>query len=338
MMHECVLQARTMGYKAVYTDHSLFGFSDAASIHLNKLMKFTLSDINHAICVSHTCRENLVLRASLDPASVSTIPNAVDSSRFTPDPSRQPTDDRINIVIISRLVYRKGIDLVVKTIPMIADKYPNVYFIIGGEGNKKLLLEEMRERHRLHDRIELLGAVPHTNVRNVLCRGHIFLNSSLTESFCIALLEAACCGLFVVSTKVGGVSEVLPPDLIQFSSEPSAEALAEAIEKAIPKVSSLEPWKVHERIRKMYNWHDVAKRTEIVYEKVRQEPRLHFVDRLTRYYSIGPYAGGLACILVVLLHLYCYFLNLCQPIEKIETVPDLELKRIRRSLQLQLSE
>jgi phosphatidylinositol N-acetylglucosaminyltransferase subunit A len=45
----------------------------------------------------------------------------------------------------------------------------------------------------------------------VLVRGHIFLNCSLTESFCIAILEAACCGLFVVSTRVGGVPEVTRP-------------------------------------------------------------------------------------------------------------------------------
>ena len=36
----------------------------------------TLSDVDHVICVSNTCRENLVLRACLHPAMVSTIPNA----------------------------------------------------------------------------------------------------------------------------------------------------------------------------------------------------------------------------------------------------------------------
>ena len=65
----------------------------------------------------------------------------------------------------------------------------NVYFIIGGDGPKKLLLEEMCERYQLHDRVELVGAVPHHKVRALLVRGHIFLNCSLTESFCIALLE-----------------------------------------------------------------------------------------------------------------------------------------------------
>lgn len=37
-----------------------------------------------------------------------------------------------------------------------------------------------------------IGAVPHHKVRDVLVRGHIFLNCSLTESFCIALLEGLC--------------------------------------------------------------------------------------------------------------------------------------------------
>ena len=59
--------------------------------------------------------------------------------------------------MLSRLVYRKGIDLIVKIIPSICAKYPLAHFIIGGDGPKKLLLEEMRESNLLHDRVELLG-------------------------------------------------------------------------------------------------------------------------------------------------------------------------------------
>lgn len=39
------------------------------------------------------------------------------------------------------------------------------------------------------------------------------MNCSLTEAFCIAIVEAASCGLLVVSTRVGGVPEVLPDGL-----------------------------------------------------------------------------------------------------------------------------
>jgi len=49
-----MLHARTMGIKAVFTDHSLFGFADASSIITNKVLKFSLAGVNHAVCVSHT--------------------------------------------------------------------------------------------------------------------------------------------------------------------------------------------------------------------------------------------------------------------------------------------
>ena len=57
----------------------------------------------------------------------------------------------------------------------------------------------------------------HSHVFKVLRRGHIFLNTALTEAFGIGILEAACCGLFIVSTRVGGVPEVLPDDLIELA-------------------------------------------------------------------------------------------------------------------------
>lgn len=65
--------------------------------------------------------------------------------------------------------------------------------------------------------MELLGAIPHSEVRNVLVRGHIFLNTSLTEAFCIAIVEAASCGLKIVSTEVGGIREVLPSHMIHLA-------------------------------------------------------------------------------------------------------------------------
>lgn len=51
-----------------------------------------------------------------------------------------------------------------------------VRFIIGGDGPKRVRLEEMREKFSLQDRVEMLGAVPHSQVRSVLISGHIFLN------------------------------------------------------------------------------------------------------------------------------------------------------------------
>lgn len=70
-----------------------------------------------------------------------------------------------------------------------------VRFIIGVDGPKHVRLEEMREKHSLQDRVEMLGAVQHVQVRSVLISGHIFLNrfgflskSLLTLSFSICCL------------------------------------------------------------------------------------------------------------------------------------------------------
>lgn len=84
----------------------------------------------------------------------------------------------------------------------------------------------MIEKNFLKDRVEILGSVPSKNVRDVLVRGHIFLNTSLTEAFCIAIVEAASCVLLVVSTNVGGVTEVLPHDMI-FLAKPDPKIIIE---------------------------------------------------------------------------------------------------------------
>jgi phosphatidylinositol glycan class A protein len=165
--------------------------------------------------VSHVNKDNLSLRAAVDPSIIYVIPNAVDTTRFKPNFSLRPKDpNKINIVVVSRMMYRKGVDLLIDIIPEIIRKYPNVNFILGGDGDKLPLIYAMRDKYHLSDRLEILGRVPHHKVRDVLCRGHIFLNTSLTEAFCIAILEAASCGLLCVSTNVGGVPEVLPPDMV----------------------------------------------------------------------------------------------------------------------------
>lgn len=230
--------SKTLGMKVVFTDHSLFGFADAASIHINKTIKWVLTEVDAAISVSHINKENLSLRAVINPKIIYVIPNAVDATKFNPDPSLRNPKGRINIVVISRLQYRKGIDLLVDIIPEIIKKYRDVYFIIGGDGPKYAILSQMKDKYNLGNRMELLGRVPHSKVRDVLCRGHIFLNTSLTEAFCIAILEAASCGLLCVSTNVGGIQEILPPHMLLMAPA-KPKALCQKLELAIARARTL---------------------------------------------------------------------------------------------------
>ncbi|BFG04868.1 phosphatidylinositol N-acetylglucosaminyltransferase subunit A [Drosophila madeirensis] len=233
LAHEALMVGSLLGLKTVFTDHSLFGFADLSAALTNNLLEVNLSMVNHAICVSHIGKENTVLRARVAKHRVSVIPNAVDAALFTPDVSQRPSNETINIVVASRLVYRKGIDLLAGVIPRFKNTH-NVNFIIVGDGPKRDLLEEIREKTNMQDRVEILGAVEHVKVRDVLVRGQIFLNTSLTEAYCMAIVEAASCGLQVVSTSVGGIPEVLPKSLILLA-EPDIDAIHSALLVAIDR-------------------------------------------------------------------------------------------------------
>ncbi|KAF2396040.1 UDP-Glycosyltransferase/glycogen phosphorylase [Trichodelitschia bisporula] len=357
LCHEAILHARTMGLRTVFTDHSLFGFADAASILTNKLLKFTLSDVDHVICVSHTCKENTVLRASLDPLMVSVIPNAVVAENFRP---RQPSEplppsshDTITIVVISRLFYNKGTDLLIAAIPRICSLHPNVRFLIAGSGPKAIDVEQMLERNVLHDRVEMLGPIRHEEVRDVMIRGHIYLHPSLTEAFGTVIVEAASCGLYVVCTRVGGIPEVLPPHMTTFA-KPEEDDLVAATCHAISllKAGKLSTHRFHEQVRDMYSWTDVAARTERVYDGISgvlsaeafygaRTPgdaaaaaaatwargragvtSFALIDRLKRYYGCGIWAGKLFCLCVVVDYLLYVVLEIFAPRARIDRVRD----------------
>lgn len=287
LAHEAMQIGVLMGTKAIFTDHSLFGFADLSAVVTNKFLQISLAFCNHCICVSHTGKENTVLRAKVKAENVSVIPNAVNSAQFTPNPINRPKDaNLINIVIVSRLVYRKGIDLLAGIIPYFKE-HPNVNFIIAGDGPKRELLEEIREKNNMQDRVQMLGSLEHSDVRDVLTRGHIFLNTSLTEAYCMAIVEAASTGLHIVSTKVGGVPEVLPEDLNVILTKPDTASLILALEETIARYRKFKsgqftddnanmcPFVTNKTVASLYNWNDVTRRTEKIYNKVMKEQKLN---------------------------------------------------------------
>ncbi|KAF8324277.1 glycosyltransferase family 4 protein [Cantharellus anzutake] len=322
MAHEGMFHAHLMGMRTVFTDHSLFRLDDATGILTNKLLEAALLNVDATICVSNTGRENTVLRARLDPSTVYVIPNALVPEQFKPSTTPLPLKP-LNIIVVSRLAYRKGVDLLIAVAPKICEKHQHVNFIIGGDGPKLTALLQMREKHRLQDRIAMLGSVPHQHVRNILIRGSIFLNTSLTESFGVAILEAACAGLYVVCTKVGGVPEVLPEDMITFA-KPEEDDVVRALSEAIEYVGQgkHDPHMAHARIKGMYDWGDVATRTEIVYRTVAESQTLSLWDRIVRTMTLGRFAGPIFTIILVMQCLFFATLQWIVPQSEIDMVDD----------------
>ncbi|CRK92402.1 CLUMA_CG005974, isoform A [Clunio marinus] len=328
LAHEAMQVGVLMGLRAIFTDHSLFGFADLSAVVTNKFLQICLAFTNHCICVSHTGKENTVLRARMPASSVSVIPNAVNASQFIPNPRNRASPDTniITIVIVSRLVYRKGIDLLAGIIPYFKHQR-NINFIIAGDGPKRELLEEIREKNNMQDRIQMLGALEHSDVRDVLTCGHIFLNTSLTEAYCMAIVEACSVGLHIVSTKVGGVPEVLPEYLNVILSSPDVRSLILALEETIAKIirhrkgiiydnEIVCPYEINQIVSKLYNWTDVAIRTEKVYKKVLDEPEKTLKDIMKTILSRSGFY--LYLLVVSLCHLILKFMNWFQPSNQID--------------------
>ncbi|XP_059080411.1 phosphatidylinositol N-acetylglucosaminyltransferase subunit A-like [Tigriopus californicus] len=324
--HEAIFTGALLDQSTVFTDHSLFGFADVSAVVTNTFLKFSLANVDHCICVSHTGKENTVLRSGVPRKCVSVIPNAVDTQVFQPEYSRDPgrirDSKKVVIAIGSRLVYRKGIDLIAAIIPRLSEMTfahgVTVDFLVGGDGPKRILFEEMIEAHDLQSRVTMLGELPHAQIRDeLLARADVFLNASLTEAFCMAILEAVSCGLTVVSTKVGGIPEVLPEKFIYFVG-PDVLSLETGLVQAIKDViNDRRPTKqaCHEFVSRAYNWRDVAERTEIVYDRLMREKPATLARKVRNLWETGRVAGPLMAMLFLFCHYWIMLLDRVYPIK-----------------------
>ena len=108
----------------------------------------------------------------------------------------------------------------------------------------------------------------------------------------------------MVSTKVGGIPEVLPPDLI-YLVDPTVSALVEGLENAISDYkaeNNICPYSVHKKIESFYNWFNVTKRTEVVYDLVLKEEKKNLGQQLANYLKSGvlPYLLVVSLCYIVL--------------------------------------
>ena len=327
---EGIFHSKMLGVNVVLSEHSLYGFSFLDEASLNKVIRTFFVDIDEVISVSHVATENLILRGMINPKIAHTIPNAIDNTKFRPPNEKElkemekkkikeGKEDIITIVSISRQAERKGTDLLIEVIPEICKQMPNVNFIIGGDGPKKKLLDVMVDALGLKDRVKLTGFLPHQKVRDEMIKGQIYLNTSLTESFCIAIVEAASAGLYTIATDVGGVGEVLPEYMVKLV-KPDKESIINAIKGTIKNYENLkEKTKDNYKVLKsIYNWDKVAKKTILVYQRALKKKDLSFITRIKKIFTIGHMSAMLYLCAVLIDFILLFLLTVFQPLRSIQ--------------------
>ena len=131
------------------------------------------------------------------------LPNAIDIGQY-PFRLRARPSARLVWLRAFHLIYRPWV--AVEALGRIRETHPATSMLMIGPNKFDGSLERTQARvHELHleDAVAFAGGVPKADVPAWLNRADIFLNTTTLESFGVAALEAAACGLPVVTTNAG---------------------------------------------------------------------------------------------------------------------------------------
>ena len=125
-----------------------------------------------------------------------------------------PENGAWRIVQAARLVPKKGISAALHAFAAFGRRHSEATFTIAGEGPLEEELRRTAARLGVSDRVRFAGFLSQCALQDLFFESHIFLHPSETaggdaEGVPNALLEAMASGLPVVSTRHGGIPEVI---------------------------------------------------------------------------------------------------------------------------------
>lgn len=211
---------RKTGIPTVTTVHSDYRLDYMHSLPkrmtIGLMNTIALRLIQNHIAVSGNFREMLINR-KFDPLGIYVLYNGMDFSIPTVEYSRQKliskynlrlAEDDVIVGIAARLYPVKSIDTIVRTARLVKEKNPKVKFLIGGDGEDRKALEILSSSLGLKDTVFFLGWLDDPN--ELMSSIDISVLTSISESFPYSILEGAKFKKATISTRVGGI-----PDLIE---------------------------------------------------------------------------------------------------------------------------
>lgn len=175
-------------------------------------------------------------------------------------------------ITCGRLNPVKGFDILLRAFRLAFNKNHNLRLIIGGEGEEKPILQKIISELDLQEHVELAGWID--DVPTFLDRGNVYVVSSRSESFGIALLEAMSRGLPVITTRTKGPSQILSEANAWFAETEDEFSLKESIIRAAEDYK-LRQQRGEEMVRiyqEKYFKDSVLGRIEELYESLAKSP------------------------------------------------------------------
>ncbi|MGH3911963.1 MAG: glycosyltransferase family 4 protein [Pseudonocardiaceae bacterium] len=158
-------------------------------------------------------------------AALELLPPGVDTDTFRPDPAARAEIRRRHrlgaapvVVCISRLVARKGQDVLIRALPAIRSQVPGVRLLLVGGGPRRAVLHRLARSCGITDAVVCTGSVPWSELPAYYAAGDVFALPCRTrgkgldvEGLGLVFLEAAAAGLPVVAGNSGGAREAVRP-------------------------------------------------------------------------------------------------------------------------------
>jgi len=219
-----------------------------------------------------------LVRIGVPRARLSVIPAGVDSERFTPEgPAAARDPERPRILSVGQLVERKGFGDVLHAMRYVPDVE---YVVVGGPPADQLpsdphakRLRALAEHLQVADRFKLIGRVAPRDMPAWYRSADLLVAAPWQEQFAMSPLEAMACGVPVIGTAVGGLTETvvdgLTGDLVP-ARDPRAlgGALRRLVNDKVRRFAYATA--ALDRARQAYSWKRVASQVGSIYQNLRR--------------------------------------------------------------------
>lgn len=189
--------------------------------------RWTSGFCDQIVCVSQAVYQFALNQVGLPAHKLIVVPNGIDLEKFKDLPGKIQSrnmlglpEESLIIGVVGRPRPVKGFHFLISAFVLLEKKVPSATLVFVGNGPDEVQLKRMAAESGVRQKIFFLD--DRDDIPNVLPAFDLFVLPSLWEGMPIVILEAMAAGLPVLATQVGGVPELVVPDITGILVEPAA--------------------------------------------------------------------------------------------------------------------
>ena len=310
---------------------------------INEVERNLINQSSGVICCSKYMATQVSETFDLPKEKLFVIPNGVDASKFdTKQVVTQAIKQRYAkkgerlVVYVGRLVYEKGVHVLIGAAPKVLAVLPSINFVIVGEGGMKEHLVKEAWDFGIADHVFFTGFVDSQTLISIYKAGDIAVFPSLYEPFGITVLEAMAAKTPVVVSDTGGLAEIVEHEKtgVKVFSD-NSDSVAWGILRVLKdqKLATRIRENAYKKVIRDHDWNRIAEETMNVYRLALQtRPSSGLAMKLNiPFFKLEGYPEQMKVL--VLLHLLAAVeTGTARPASELGDMLGIEIARMRNLL------